>query len=1488
MRARKRQSKTYLYTALLFFLVAGAILGLLIAKEYTGYDVFDPYSISGNAFSGEAGRIYEMNIKATYAPHWAGVPGRALRDEGGGTLFYTRTLNRSEIIPKETYTFECLISPSAGEREMYASFIQNPDWATLVAADPALVDAYLPDEVGTGNATESANHTFNDTSMSVTIGTRTVNNIPTVYTYVNNSPDNTSTFSTGILIDGGGNLVFVSKLATSHISYDPDEDVHFQMLLPVNNFSGVTYYLQPDGLDVCPSGAAEGEFYPGLIYGYVNDSVTGLPVENAKVYVDGNWSNTSATGFYNFSVLQGTYNFVVRAMGYELLWNYPVNVSQNGTSHNVSINPLVPSTPAANASVYGVVTDNRTGAVLDNVSISVHGVNGTSNATGEYNLTTEIGVHNIIAVLPGYNVYATNVSLPIQDLSYEHNISLQPVPEGEVTNEGTLNGTVYIDGTNTTLANVTIRIAGKTNLSNNNGNYNFSIIEGTHFVFAQRVGYDDYLAEVTIVAGNTTNWDINMTTVVVPGVGSIWGYVSDAESRTLIDNVTVAISTEATTTNAVGYYNITNITNGDYYIIGIADGYLINASWVNITANTATHFNISLPPFTEPGAGPGAGAGAGPGAGPGAGQGLGAGLGAGLGPGTGIIEKIGIDFYVSISQIERKLSQGTFAEETVSFYNLGSDIKSVNFDISGAVAPYITLDHTSLTVSDNETGELIVSLLATGEPGLYSGALEVGGDGNASIPINLTILPRDKLPIQVLLVDLEIIHPTMNPGDNMRYKVDLRNLLTDIEYDVHIDYSFRKQGSAAETAVGEDDVSIFTFLTLLNEYPLEDNMETGDYIFTVKAQYLNLTSTVSTPFKVTLPIYKYAIFGILPLWLLAVIILGLALATYGVLEYRHLMLAKRRYVVSVEYNLLPKPGPRSLYMGKIAESERKAWFDMDQFTTHCIIAGSTGSGKSITAQVFVEELLLKDTAIIVFDPTAQWSGMLRKLESPQMLSHYPKHGMRKGDARAFNGNVRAITNARTVIDLPKYIKPGEIQIFTLNKMDPSQIDLFVANTVRTVFRANFDEAPQLNVLFVYDEVHRLLPRFGGSGEGFIQIERACREFRKWGLGVMLVSQVLSDFVGEIKANINTEVQMRTRDEGDLNRIKMKYGEDLLQSLVKSEVGTGMIVNTASNRGNPYFISFRPIMHSIQRLTDEELEKYNTYNEKIDDIEYHIDQLEEEGIDVFDMRLELKLALDKVKTGNFNMVDIYLESLKPRVEDEWRRLGKTPKKREVTLVKESELKAELKKAMEERKKLETEEASTKAAAKVEEKVLKFRKMSKKFFTFTNGVAVSSLEELRDALTSMDDSIFSDHVTKDKHEVADWIRDQLQLPKDAERFRMLIIRTEIIAMLNEIEESKAEVTLGEAKAAPAMAKPTAKPAARAAPARKRKTPDFKNHPLIKQMAELMMLLDAMIKKGKKKEALEIHKKINALYSKLPKELKAKVYKYIAARTKMLRKK
>ena len=1450
-RLPRRRRRRALSAAGFILLAVAALAGLVLLRTYIGF--------TNAEVNATAGQVTQLNLKAVTVPHWAGIAGRALSSPGVGTIYYNHTFNLSEVLHNNIYEFECL-NPF-GQKEMYFSFISNPDFNNLTVGNLSLVDSYLG---FIGNETESANRTF-IYSINVTVGTTTLSGVPAAYTWQNQLNESTY-YPTGVLQDGSGNIVFVALVAITNTSYRADETANFQALFPVRNDSGRLYFWQGDPFDECPTGGV-GAVFIASIDGFVVDNTTGLPVVNATIYVDNATTTTNASGYYNLTTFAGGYSMVAIASGYDLYWTWPVVVPENGTNrYNFSMIPSIAQAPTGFGYVRGVVLDNLTNATLANVSLSAAGVSTVSNGSGGFNLTLVAGIHNLVASLPGYEVNFATITI-LDNATTNQTMYLQPIQLGALLQNGTINGTVYDNVTNATLANVFISLAGRSTSSSANGTYNATVIEGTHILLALLSGYETYTASVNITANNATQHDIFLQPIAALGPvpaanGSVVGSVRDETTGTLLSNVTVSVLDVANVSDTLGFYNLTDVDVGLHYIVAIAPGYFIYANLTNVTAGNVTSHNISLRPFTEPGAGPGAGPGEGPGSGPGQGPGQGAGLGPGLGPGTGIIEQIGIDFFVSVKEINKKLTQGTFAEETVVFYNLGSDSKTAQISVSGDVEPFVRLDKDVLTVAANGTEDLAVTLLATGATGLYTGSLDISGDGNASLPITLVILPQEKLPIRALLLGVDLLKESLVAGETLRYKIDLRNLLTDIDYDVSLGYFIRRQDSIVETAIGEDEVTISTFLTLLNEFQLPSDTGTGDYIFTARASYLNLTSSVSTPFRVVLPFYRYAVFGVIPLWLLLAIVLSLALLTYGVLEYRRLQLAKRRYVVSVDYGLLPKAGPRSIFVGKVAESERKAYFDMDQFTTHAIIAGSTGGGKSITAQVLVEEMLLRNIAVVVFDPTAQWSGMLRKLNSPKMLANYPRFGMRREEARAFNGNIKAITNAREKIDLPKFIRPGEIQIFTLNTLDPRDIDVFVANTVRTVFRANFPEAPELKVLLVYDEVHRLLPRFGGSGQGFVQIERACREFRKWGLGVMLVSQVLSDFVGEIKANINTEIQMRTRDEGDLDRIKTKYGEELLQSLVKSEVGTGMVVNTASNRGNPYFLSFRPILHSIQRLSDEELAQYNKYNAIIEDLDYQIQQLEGLGVDVFDLRLELKLALDKIKSGNFNMVEIYLESLTPRITDSWRKLGKTPKKREVELVAEEELKAELKKAQEERAKLVKQEA----AAPREEKVLKFKKHTTTFLTFNSGAAVSSLEELRDALSTMGDDIFRDHVNDQKHEVADWVKDDLEFPGEAERLRKLRSRQEILAELARIEKSKEEVVLAPPKAALGP-EPSVQTERRATAV----------DPRLREIARHFALMDRLLKQGRRREAFEVHKRINALYQRLPQDVRQRVYRH-----------
>ncbi len=699
--------------------------------------------------------------------------------------------------------------------------------------------------------------------------------------------------------------------------------------------------------------------------------------------------------------------------------------------------------------------------------------------------------------------------------------------------------------------------------------------------------------------------------------------------------------------------------------------------------------------------------------------------------------------------IEKRVRVGDFIEQKIKITNNRENRISLAFTVDGDANAITKISRENVVIDPGKTEE--IKLTFFGENiSTYVGSFIVLGNINSEIPIEISVTDTNNVPVEAVLIEIEPITEKAVVGSVFSFKVGLQNLLTDETFDVRMHYSIDRIEDVTTYKLNksfyeeEEVVELDTSLTLVKEYNMPKFIRPGTYVINVEAEFLGITTSASRTFIVVEPFWDHIILGILPVrW---VIFSGsiLSFLIIAFIIYKKRSAKKKRYVVKIDYNLLPKPGPRAAYLGMIAETNKKTYFDLEAFTTHSVIAGSTGGGKTVSAEVIVEEALMKGVSVIVFDPTAQWTGFLRKNTDKKMFSLYPKFGLKKTDARAFNGNVRQILDAREIIEIKKYIKPGEINVFSITKLDPADADILVSNAIRQIFKANFPESRELKLMIIFDEVHRLLPKFGGSGQGFIQIERGAREFRKWGIGLMLISQVLSDFVGETKANINTEIQMRTRDQGDLDRIKSKYGGYMLQSLLKSSTGTGMIENASFNKGNPYFVAFRPLLHEHARLSDEELDNYNKYNEIIDTLDFQLEQLEKEGIDVFDLRLELKMALDKVKSGSFNMVDIYLEGLKPRIKEQWKKIGKEPPKMKRKLVSEEELKEEFLKAKKAREEYEKKSGG------------KGRTGGVKPLTFDNGIMVTKKNELLDALEAMNQPTFDKHVNDKKNEIADWMK------------------------------------------------------------------------------------------------------------------------------------
>ena len=711
--------------------------------------------------------------------------------------------------------------------------------------------------------------------------------------------------------------------------------------------------------------------------------------------------------------------------------------------------------------------------------------------------------------------------------------------------------------------------------------------------------------------------------------------------------------------------------------------------------------------------------------------------------------------------------------------NTGSAQLRIGIKVDPNLSDVVMLDRGDLVIGSLKTENFTLTLLGLGNASRI-GYVQLSGDIEKILPVNITTTQDDGQPKVALIVTLELYSPKVQPGKKLSIETTLQNPQEKNSYNVSLTFNLSYQNGSPVYIKGISNLSMSLILSssrsIQNDLQIPANLKVGDYALTAEAEYFGLRSVQSTQFSVYEPFLARTIVGPLRVWHLLLFLGALMIGLYAYQAYKKNAASKKKYKSKLDFGKLPKPGARSGWIGKIADTNIKAYFDLDQLASHTLIAGSTGGGKTVSAKVLIEEALLKGASVFCFDPTAQWTGLLRKCTSKKMLDLYPLYNMKVTDARAFNGNVHQIMNAREIIEVKKYLKPGEAHIFSISRLDPEDIDILVANTIRGIFAANLPESNSLKLLIVFDEVHRLLPKFGGSGEGFIQIERAMREFRKFGVGLFLISQVLTDFVGETKANIATELQMRTRDQGDLDRIKSKYGSYMLQSLLKASTGTGMLENTEYNNGEPYFVSFRPLLHEHARLSDEELENYNKYNAIIDDLDYNIEQLDGYGIDSFDMKLELKMALDKVKSGSFNMANIYIESLSPRIKDQFKKLGKMPKKREIKLVSTDDLKKELEKAKAERESISSGQAGGKKEEPTGPPPLRLK----------NGIVVLSKEELNDALGTMDEATFAQHVTATQNLFYDWFAKFDA--KTAERVKTVKTIAELAAAINFKEPEK----------------------------------------------------------------------------------------------------
>jgi len=605
-------------------------------------------------------------------------------------------------------------------------------------------------------------------------------------------------------------------------------------------------------------------------------------------------------------------------------------------------------------------------------------------------------------------------------------------------------------------------------------------------------------------------------------------------------------------------------------------------------------------------------------------------------------------FSIELNVVDLELHAGESDEYVMNVVNIGDEPLAVLLYLSGGFSDFIELGENAIEISpgDSKSVGFKVAIPQGTTIGVYSGKLYVRSpDWVEGVSMDIRVVPSEK---PILESKVTALTKDLEPGKDLLLLVEVYNQGRSGSIPLEVTHRILDAKTDEVVATITEPYNVTTSLIYQKKIPLDD-AGVGRYVAEVTMNYGEGVISSTDYFAVKRPIPFTLIASLIGLGVLG--FAGVKTKAY----YKKLQLAKSRYVPILDEKELPKEDDSTIFIGKIADLNIKTYFGLEDLLTHVLIAGGTGYGKSVAAMDIAEGVLDRGIPVIVADPTLQWTGFLNANDDEDMLKLYSDFGMKRDDAKKYKGTFIEASGTDGQFDLKEYMKPGEITVIGINNLEPEKIDAAILSIIKSITEAHLEESPQLKALLVFDEVHRLLPKYGGK-EAYAQLENAITEFRRWGVGMMLVSQVLSDFKAAIHGNIGTEIQMKTKFAGDMARIEQKYGEAYSRTLVKEAVGVGMVANSKYNNGQPYFVKFRPLLHSTLRMPEEDLKAYHELLVAKDDARIKLDRLKEKGVEVQGLEFELKLGVDKLKEGQQSLANIYLKTLNEKLDEKLKENG----------------------------------------------------------------------------------------------------------------------------------------------------------------------------------------------------------------------------------------
>jgi hypothetical protein len=216
---------------------------------------------------------------------------------------------------------------------------------------------------------------------------------------------------------------------------------------------------------------------------------------------------------------------------------------------------------------------------------------------------------------------------------------------------------------------------------------------------------------------------------------------------------------------------------------------------------------------------------------------------------------------------------------------------------------------------------------------------------------------------------------------------------------------------------------------------------------------------------------------------------------------------------------------------------------MDVLAGRGFVTGKSGSGKSNTASVLLEELLDLGLPVLVVDTDGEYYGLKEEYELLHVgadercdLQVGPGHADRLADLALTEG-------VPVVLDVSGYLRED----------DAREV---VASVVRALFRKERDARTPF--LLLVEEVHEFIPQDGGLDEAGEAIVRVAKRGRKRGLGMAGLSQRPAAVDKDVITQCDWLVWHRLTWENDTRVVRSLLGADAADQVPELDAGEALL------------------------------------------------------------------------------------------------------------------------------------------------------------------------------------------------------------------------------------------------------------------------------------------------------------------------------------------